>query len=601
MRLIKRKTVLAGGLACFTLLLSGCGSGGDSPTPPAQSKKPHVIVVLADDLGWANVGWHKSTTGNMEASTPVMDSLVRSGIELDRHYAFMYCSPSRSALQSGRHPIHVNVVNTDPSYWNPGDNVSGFAGISRNMTGLGQVMKNGGYRTHFVGKWDVGMATSDHTPRGRGYDTSLGYFYHENDYWNFTVDDNGGAGPQSCATTQENQGIVDLWMANETYEGPAIGFNNSIAQCSPPGDNAYPADESVCQYEDFLFARHVRQLAHEHGQNHKDKPFFLCWAPHIAHEPLQVPQAYDKNFSHIDLQQRRLYAAMVYLLDQQIGNLVNDLKKLNMWDNTLFVFSSDNGGPIYRFGTPGANNFPLRGGKASNHEGGIRVPAFASGGAIPQSERGTKKTGLAALWDWYATFAAVAGVDPSDERAAKAGLPAHDSVNLWPYLSGETNTPPRSDLVLGTPSGWRAVWNGPKASVNGILVDRGTDGLWKLLVNEVPMAVWTGPTFPNTTDPADWTHSPENVWAHCGEGCLFAIDADESETTDLASLYPDIVAELKSKAAHANTTVFSPYRGKAHRSCCGHAQTTNKNFWGPFLDIPATLPERGVQPVSTVI
>ena len=89
-----------------------------------------------------------------------------------------YCSPTRSSLQSGRLPINVNVLNADMSSWNPADPVSGFAGIPRNMTGISAVMREGGYATHMVGKWDAGMATPDHTPAGRGYDTSLIYFHH---------------------------------------------------------------------------------------------------------------------------------------------------------------------------------------------------------------------------------------------------------------------------------------------------------------------------------------------------------------------------------------------------------------------------------------
>jgi arylsulfatase I/J len=364
---------------------------------------------------------------------------------------------------------------------------------------------------------------------------------------------------------------------------------NNIETCSPEGENPQPADESQCLYEDFLFSRHVMDLVKDHGTNHAAEPFFLCYAPHIAHEPLQVPKAYENNFSHIDNERRRLYAAMVYLLDEQMGILVNQLKQANMWDNTVFVFASDNGGPIYRYGTPGGNNNPLRGGKASNFEGGIRVPAFVSGGYLPEKARGTKKAGLSALWDWYATFAAIGDIDPYDARAALAQLPKVDSVNLWPYISGETDVPPRKELELGLPSGWRAVWSGPRASVNGIIVDEGEDGLWKLLINEVPMDAWQGPSFPNTTDPADWGTSPEFAFADCANGCLYNILTDPSEHVNLAAEHPDRLQALRELAGAYNGTVFSPNRGKPQRACCTTAQTTHKNFWGPFLDIPATV------------
>jgi len=280
---------------------------------------------------------------------------------------------------------------------------------------------------------------------------------------------------------------------------------------------------------------------------------------------------------------------MVYLLDKQIGNLVEQLQQVGMWSNTVFVFASDNGGPIYRYGEPGANNNPLRGGKASNFEGGIRVPAFVSGGYLPEKARGTKKAGLSALWDWYGTFAALGGVDAHDARAAAANLPPVDSHNLWPYISGETDEPPRKELELGCPSGWQAVWTGPHTSVNGLIVDQGAEGIWKLLVNEIPMDVWTGPRFPNTTDPADWQQSPEFVFAHCGNGCLFNLSSDPSEHIDLAADFPHRLQHLRKLARGYNASVFSPNRGSPQRSACTTAQTTHKNFWGPFLDVKAYI------------
>merc|ERR1711933_45887 len=106
----------------------------------------------------------------------------------------------------------------------------------------------------------------------------------------------------------------------------------------------------------------------------------------------------------------------------------------------------------YRNGSAGASNFPLRGGKASNWEGGIRVNAFVSGGFLPYASRGRKLSGLSTLWDWYGTFATLAGVDPFDHRAHAASLPPVDSVNLWPYIVGDAQTSPRTSVALGSSS-----------------------------------------------------------------------------------------------------------------------------------------------------
>ena len=133
----------------------------------AAAKQPHIVMVLWDDYGWADAGWHRNYTApggeflpaTPEVATPHLDALVREGIELDRHYVYKYCSPSRSALQSGRNPYHVNPLNAEPTISNPDDPVSGFQGVPRNMTGLATKLAAAGYRTAGFGKWDAGMAT----------------------------------------------------------------------------------------------------------------------------------------------------------------------------------------------------------------------------------------------------------------------------------------------------------------------------------------------------------------------------------------------------------------------------------------------------------
>lgn len=137
-------------------------------TSPSKKKPPpHILFVLVDDLGWGDVGFHQKSR---EVQTPVMDQLVREGIELNRHYVHSSCTGTRTALQSGRFPVHVQT-----SLKNPEDPSSG---MPRNWTGMAEHLAPQ-YATHYVGKWDVGMATPKHTPQGRGYDTSLNYFEHK--------------------------------------------------------------------------------------------------------------------------------------------------------------------------------------------------------------------------------------------------------------------------------------------------------------------------------------------------------------------------------------------------------------------------------------
>ena len=161
----------------------------------SQSAQPHILLMLADDFGWANLGVHRRGvhTTNKQAraeavTTRTLDRLVDEGVLLTHHYAYKICAPSRSSLQSGRLAVHVNAGNIAPSSWNKNDPVSGFAGIPRNMTTLGSKLRDGGYKTAFVGKWDVGMATREHTPLGRGFEDSLFFYHHANNYYDCGVE-----------------------------------------------------------------------------------------------------------------------------------------------------------------------------------------------------------------------------------------------------------------------------------------------------------------------------------------------------------------------------------------------------------------------------
>ena len=383
-------------------------------TANGAASKPHLVFMLVDDWGWANVGYHRQPP-TKEVVTPNIDNLVKEGLELDQHYVYKFCSPSRSCLMSGRLPVHVNDQNAMPNINNPNDSVSGFAGIPRNMTGLATKLKSAGYATHQVGKWDAGMATPDHTPMGRGFQSSFGYFHHANDYY---TEKAGG-----CVYDKKGHSPVDLWDTDK----PAHGVNGT----GP--DN----------YEEGLFKEHVLDVVKNHDTS---TPLFLYYAPHIVHTPLQVPQSYVDKFTFIDDKDRQYYHAMVNYLDDVVGELVSALKSRGMWDNLLFASSSDNGGPIYPGG--GANNFPLRGGKVTDWQGGVRVNAFVSGGYLPEKMRGQKTEGYIHLADWYGTFCGLAGVDPKDEAAAAAKLPPVDSLDMWPLVSGQTSTSPRTDIHI---------------------------------------------------------------------------------------------------------------------------------------------------------
>jgi arylsulfatase B len=368
-----------------------------------------------------------------------------------------------------------------------------------------------------------------------------------------------------------NFSIVDLWGG--PTDGPAVGLNNSWA-CSQTNQAA------GCKYEDEIFVEEVlaRIAAHD-----PSTPFMLFWAPHIAHAPLEVPQAYVDKFSFIDDMPRRMYAAMVNYVDGLVGRVVDALKAKGMWDSLLWMSSADNGGPIYNSGAAGANNWPLRGGKMSNWQGGIRVNAYAAGGLLPPAVRGTKSEALMAGCDVYATFCALAGVDPTDERAAAAGLPPVDGINQWPLLSGATSTPPRTEVPVGSDATEaNLVWLANKTVVQALVR---ADG-YKLIIGETGQNIWTGPQYPNKS--TSWDDTPYR----CGVpstpprgkgGCLFNIFDDPTEHNDIAADHADIVAEMYARILELQTTAFGPERGSDDGAACQAAMETWKGFWGPFI------------------
>ena len=169
---------------------------------------------------------------------------------------------------SGRLPVHVNK-NATPNIYNPDDKMSGFAGIQRNMTGLPAKLKEAGYATHQVGKWDAGMATPDHTPKGRGFMSSFRYFHHDNDYYTEKVG--------LCRYNGTHTEPVDLWGTDK----PAHGVNGT-------GED---------KYEESLFKQHCwTSSITNHDTN---TPLFLYYAPHIVHTPLQVPMSYFNKLTSL--------------------------------------------------------------------------------------------------------------------------------------------------------------------------------------------------------------------------------------------------------------------------------------------------------------
>merc|ERR1712039_817711 len=288
-----------------------------------------------------------------------------------------------------------------------------------------------------------------------------------------------------------------------------------------------------------------------------------------------------KHFSFIDDRYRQLYHSMVYWIDEAIGNVTQMIKKAGTWDNTVIIVHADNGGPIYMKGTSGANNYPLKGGKRSNWEGGIRVNAFVTGGLVPQAVRGSKVEGMMAAWDWFATIAGLAGVqDITDHRAAAAGLPPVDSLDMWPLISGNIQVSPRVELAIGDPTNQLNPHVVSPTLVGGLI-----QGKYKLIVGYLESSGWCGPTFPNSSSSWD----PSSTWQTCGNttatGCLYDILSDPGEHINLAQKEPDVYTKMLARMADLQRGVFSPDRGTIDVKVCGVSKSRWSGFWGPFVDI----------------
>ena len=365
----------------FVALLTVISLSGAVSVPPPV--KPNIVFVLVDDWGFSEVGFR-----NPGIKSPNFDELAKTGLVLNRHYVYKYCSPSRASLFTGRWPHHAHQ-------WNLPYNA--VLGTNINMTMLPAKLKQAGYSTHMVGKWHQGFYDPSFLPVNRGFDTSSGFLLGNEDH-----------------ITQESTCAVDYWKnkAPDTRNGT---------------------------YDSYIYRDDLTDIVNKHDTS---KPFFLYLPLHNVHAPFEAPQEwidlYPKG-STCDF--RRTFQAMVSVADNLTGTVVQLLKEREMWDNTLMVVSADNGGERCA-----GSNYPLKGCKYTFFEGGVRSLAFANGGVLPDSMRGKTSEGFIHIADWYPTFCKMAGVDPSDSGPGK--LPV-DGLDIWRIISGENATTEHEEIVLG--------------------------------------------------------------------------------------------------------------------------------------------------------
>ncbi len=412
-------------LCSLILLLASCGR---APEPDAAAP-PNIIYILADDLGYGELGAY----GQQVIETPNLDALAANGMRFTQHYSGApVCAPARCILLTGQHAGHALVRGNDEDtargdVWNfqamfDDPRLEGQRPIPDSLTTMGEVLQKAGYTTGLVGKWGLGAPFSEGAPNRQGFD----YFYGYN-----------------CQRQAHNLYPTHLWE-NESR----VYLQNKLQAPHVLHEQAENETDSAF-FNQFLQQDYAPELMQERAlnfvQEHQDKPFFLYYASPLPHVPLQAPQSWVAHYRDKIGEEEAYrgksyfpsaypmatYAAMISYLDEQVGELVGELKKLGLYENTLIIFTSDNG-PTYAGGVDPDfydSAVPFRGeygrGKGFLYEGGIRVPMIASWPGVIKP--GSESEHLSAFQDVLPTLSEVANAAP----------PANDGISFLPTLKGE--------------------------------------------------------------------------------------------------------------------------------------------------------------------
>ncbi|XP_076252531.1 arylsulfatase B-like [Rhynchophorus ferrugineus] len=359
-----------------------------------KTKKPHIVVIIGDDMGFNDVSFH----GSDEIPTPNIDALAYNGVILNSHYTQALCTPSRAAFLTGRYPIHLgmqHLVILEPEPW----------GVPLNETLLPEYLKRHGYITRAIGKWHLGFCKKEYTPTYRGFDSHYGYWQGFHDYYEHTIH-----------ATYTSEFGYDM-RRNMSVDWEAKG-----------------------KYSTELFTDEAVNTIRDH--NTKD-PLFMYLAhlaPHAGNDwdPLQAPDEEITKFAHIQDPERRIYAAMVSMLDRSVGAVVGALREKHMLENSIIIFMSDNGAAPEGIHANHGSNYPFRGAKNSGWEGGMRNIAAIWSPLIKKPQRVSNN--LMHISDWLPTLLSAAGLGTSE-------LPSSlDGRDQWKAIS-EGSESPRTEIL----------------------------------------------------------------------------------------------------------------------------------------------------------
>jgi arylsulfatase A-like enzyme len=380
----------------------------------AQASKPNIVHIVADDLGWKDVGFN----GCLDIETPNLDALAAGGAKLAQFYVQPMCTPTRACLMTGRYPfrygLQTAVIPAVADY-----------GLDTSEWLMPQCLKEVGYETAIIGKWHLGHGDKKFWPKQRGFDYQYGAMIGEVDYF-----------------THDVEGVLDWFRDNE------------------------PVKEEG--YTTTLLGKDAARLIEAHDLS---KPLYLYLTFNASHTPYQAPKEYVDRYASIQDPTRRTYAGMVACLDDEVGRVVAALEKKHMRENTLILFHSDNGGTrnalfsgvmadMSNVKIP-CDNGPYREGKGMLYEGGTRVAALAN---WPGKIKPGEVKDMMHVVDMFPTLAGLAGASISK------GKPL-DGLDVWSTIS-EGKTSPRQEVVYniepfrgGVRQGdWKLIWRTPLPS-----------------------------------------------------------------------------------------------------------------------------------------
>lgn len=474
-------------IGLYAALSVGIGIVGCTDSAPKEQRKPNVIIILADDLGYGDI----SAYGNPYVKTPHLDQLSAEGVQcLQGYTSSPICSPARVGLLTGRYQQRIGYEYNTPqrlannAVMTPeqlklyldrlpkvglelaegirlnSDSISNLpVGIPDTEVTIAELFKSNGYQTAIIGKWHVGEKDGL-KPLDKGFDYHYGFY-----------------SGLSLYAPESDPEVVDRhlpWALSESAAWTRAGSNRIVRNDQEVEEDEYLTDRFAEEAIAFI-------------ETNQDKPFLLYLPFNAPHDPFQAKKSDFDVYANESDSTKRVYYAMITALDNAVGRINQRLKDLGLEENTVIFFTSDNGGAAY---TRGTDNSPLKGGKLSHFEGGLRIPFFVK---YPTSlKSGEKYPYPVSNLDILPTAAAIAGIPlPTNKE--------YDGVDLLPFLTGASKSAPHPLLF------WR---NGYSKAVR--------NGDYKLYVNEKSQKIH-----------------------------LYNLAQDPNERSDISKELPDLVSELQ--------------------------------------------------------